>query len=80
MLGSVVSADRAIDEGAGEGAWVGYIEEVRNIEGRGGLAVEDADGPASLGEAPVPGADVALRVAVHVRVAGVPEEPDVFLI
>jgi hypothetical protein len=41
---------------------------------------EDTDRPALLGEAPVPGADVAPRVGVHVRAAGVPEEPDVLLI
>jgi len=80
VLGRVVAADVAIDEGTGEGAWVGDVEEVRDVQGRGGQAVEDADRPALLGEASVPGADVALCVWVHVRVAGVPEEPDVLLI
>ena len=74
VLGRVVAADGAIGEGAGEGARVGDVEEVRDVEGRGGQAVEDADRPALLGEAPVPGADVALCVWAHVRVAGVPEE------
>lgn len=80
MLWRVVAADGAIDEGTGEGAWVGNVEEVRDVEGRGWQAVEDADRPALLGEAPMPGADVALRIGVHVCVAGVPEEPDVLLI
>ena len=64
----------------GEGSRVRDIKEVCDVEGRGGQAVEDADRPALLGEALVPGVDVAPRVGVHVRVASVPEEPDVFLI
>ena len=43
-------------------------------------AVEDADGPAVGGETPVPGADITLGVGVHLCVAAVPEEPDVFLV
>ena len=80
MLGSVVTADSAVDKGTGEGSWVRDIEEVGNVQGRGGEAVEDTDRPTLLGEAPVPCTDVALRIGVHVRVAGVPEEPDVLLI
>ncbi len=44
------------------------------------MAVQNADRPAEFGEASVPGADVALGVGVHVGVAGVPEEPDVFVV
>jgi len=68
VLGRVFAADGAIDEGTGEGALVGDIEEVRDVQGRGGQAVEDADRPALLGKAPVSGADAALRVGVHVCV------------
>jgi hypothetical protein len=78
-MGRVVAANGAIDEGTGEGARVGDIKEVRVIEGRGGQAVEDADYPALLGEALVPGADVAPRIRVHVRVASVPEEQGVLI-
>lgn len=60
-------------------ARVGDIKEVRVIEGRGGQAVEDTDYPALLGEALVPGADVAPRIKVHVRVASVPEEQGVLI-
>ena len=34
VLRCVVAANGAIDEGMGIGAWVRYIEEVHNIEGR----------------------------------------------
>ena len=80
MLGRVVAADGAIDESTGESTRVGDVEEVCDVQGRGGLTVEDADRPALFGEAPVPGADVASCVGMHVCVAGVPEEPDVLLI
>ena len=80
MLGRVVAADGAVDEGTGKGAWVRDVEEICDVEGRGGQAVQDTNYPALLGEAPVPGADVAPRVRVHVCVAGVPEEPDVLLV
>ena len=43
MLDRVVAADGAIGEGTGEYEWVRGIEEVGNIEGGGGEAVEDAD-------------------------------------
>jgi len=33
VLGRVVATDSAIDEGTGEGARVGDIEEVRDVEG-----------------------------------------------
>ena len=75
MLGRVIAADGTIDKGTGESAWVRDVKEICNVEGRGGQAVKDADCPAFFGEAPVPGADVALRVRMHVRVAAVPEEP-----
>jgi len=65
-------ADGAIDEGTGEGAWVGDIEEVHDVQGRGGQAVEDADRPALLREALVPGADVAPRVGVHFTCHSIP--------
>lgn len=42
-----------------------------------GRGVEHADGPGG-GEAAVVGADGALEVGGQGRVAGVPEEPDVF--
>lgn len=77
MLGRIVAADGAVDEGTGEDAWVGDVEVVRDVERRAGLAVEHADRPAERGEASVPGADVAAGVGVHAWVAGVPEEPDV---
>ena len=80
MLGGVITTDCAIDEGTGEGSCVGNVEEVGDVKGRGGLAVEDADCPALFGEASVPGANVALGVGVHVLEATVPEEPDVFLV
>ena len=43
MLGRVVAGDGAVGEGTGECAWVGGIEEVGDIQGRGGEAVKDAD-------------------------------------
>ena len=80
MLGRIVAADGTIKEGTRERARVGDVEEVGDIQGRGGEAVKDTDRPSFLGEASVPCADIALRVGVHMRVAGVPEEPDVLLI
>ncbi len=80
MLGCIVAADGAVDEGAGKGIGVGDVEIIGDVERRGGLAVQDADCPAEFGEASVPGADVALGVGVHVGVAGVPEEPNVFVV
>ena len=43
MLGCVVAADGAIGEGTGECMWVGGIEEVGDVEGRGGEEIEDAN-------------------------------------
>ena len=80
MLGRVVTADSTIDEGMGEGARVGDIKEVRDVKGRGGQAVEDADRLALLREAPVLGADIALCIYVYIRVASVLEELDILLI
>ena len=80
MLGCVVAADGTIEEGTREGAWVRDVEEVGDVQGGGGKAIDDTNCPALLGEAPVPRADIALRVGVHVRVAGMPEKPDVLLI
>jgi len=80
VLRCIVAADGTIKEGTRESAWVGDVEEVGNVQGRGGEAVKDADRPSLLGEAPVPRTDVALRVGVHLRVASVPEEPDVLLV
>ncbi len=80
MLGRVVAADGPVDKGPREHGRVGDVEEVGDVEGRGGLAVGNADGPALLGEAAVPGADVTARVRVHVCEAAVPEEPDVLLV
>ena len=47
------------------------------LRGEAGWAVQDTDYPAEFWEAAVPGADVALGVAVHGLEAGVLEEPDV---
>ena len=80
MLRCIIAADGTIEESTGERAWVGDVEEVGDVQGRGGDAVNDADRPSFLGEAPVPRADVALGVGVHARVACVPEKPDVLLI
>lgn len=80
MLRRIVAADGAIYECTGECSWVGDIEEVGDVEGGEGEAVEDANLPALGGEAAVPGADVAFCVGVHVCVAGVPEEPDVLFV
>ena len=43
MLGSIVAADGAFGEGSGESLWVGGVEEVGDVEGRGVEAVEDTD-------------------------------------
>ena len=80
MLRRIVAADGTIKEGTRERARVGDVEEVGDIQGRGGKAVKDTDCPSFLGEASVPCADIALGVGVHMRVASVPEEPDVLLI
>ena len=39
MLRGVVAANGAVNEGMREGAWVGDVEEVCNVEGRGGETV-----------------------------------------
>ena len=43
MLSSVVATDGTIGEGSGECVWVGGVEEVGDVEGGGGEAVENAD-------------------------------------
>ena len=43
MLSRVVTTDRTIGEGSGECVWVGGVEEVGDVEGGGGKAVENAD-------------------------------------
>jgi hypothetical protein len=63
-----------------QSAWVGDVEEVGDIQEQRREAVKDTNRPSLLGKAPVPRADVALHVEVRLRVAGVPEEPDVLLI
>ena len=80
MLGCVVATNGAIDKGARECTRIRDIEKVRNIERRGRLAVDDADDPALLREAPMPSTDVSLCIGVHVGKASVPEEPDVLLV
>lgn len=80
MLRCVVAANGAVDEGTWKCIWIGDVQEVRNVKGRRGQAVEDTDCPAVPRKTPVPGADVAPRVGVHMCVARVPEEPDIFLI
>ena len=80
MLRCIVTANGTIDKGMGKGSRVRDIEEFGDVQGREGKAVEDADRPSLLEEAPVPSADVALRIRVHIFVASVPEEPDVLFI
>lgn len=79
VLRRVIAANGAVDEGLRKALWVGGVKEIGDVERRGWLTVEDTVCPALLGEAPVPGADIALGVRVHMRVAGMPEEPDVLL-
>ena len=43
MLCRVVTTDRTIGEGLGECVLVGGVEEVGDVEGEGGEAVENAD-------------------------------------
>ena len=43
MLCRVVAAYCAIGECSGKCVWVGGVDEVGNVEGRGGVAVEDTD-------------------------------------
>ena len=64
MLRCIVTTRGTVDEGTGEDSWVSDIEEVDDVQGGGGEAVKDADRPSLLGEAPVPRADVALRIGV----------------
>ena len=80
MLSNVVTADGSIDKRPREDSGVVDVEEIGDVEGGVGTSIEDADGPATFGEAAIPGADVALGVRVHGLVARVPEEPNVFLI
>ena len=80
MLQCVVAANGPLDKSSGEGSRIGDIKEVSDVHGRGGKAVDDTDRPALLGEPPVPGANIALRIGVQVRVTTVPEEPDVLFI
>ena len=80
MLWCVVATNGALDKGTGESTRIRDIEVVGDVQGRGGKAVEDMDRPSLLGEAPVPGADIALRIGMQVHVAAMPEEPDVLLI
>ena len=77
MLRRVVAADGTINECTGKSVGVKDVKEVCNVEWRGGQAVENADCPALLRKAPVPGPDGTLRIWVHMRVAAMPEEPNV---
>lgn len=43
MLCRVVTADSTLGKGTRECLWVGGVEEVRDVEGGGGEAVEDTD-------------------------------------
>ena len=80
MLRRVVPANCAIDKGTRECTGIRGVEEVRDVERRGRQAVENTNCPTIQRETPVPSADVALCVGMHVGKAGVPEEPDVLLI
>jgi len=57
VLRRIVAADGTIEEGTRESGRVGDVEEVGDVQGRGGEAVNDADRPSFLGEASVPCTD-----------------------
>lgn len=80
VLDGVVPDQGAVAEGAREHVRVLHVYPVLNVERRAGLPVHDTNHPSQLGEAAEPGADVALRIRVHVGESAVPEEPHVLLV
>ena len=79
MLGSVVTANCAVNKSSRKRLRICDVKEVCNVERTGWLAIENTNYPTLLREAPMPDSDVALRVGVHVLKPGVPEKPDVLL-